>query len=235
MKVLSIGNSFSEDSQRYLHRIAKANGKDLKTVNLMIGGCSLQTHFINIQDNARAYNFHINGEITNIPVTVCDALKSDNWDVITLQQASHFSFKIDTYKPYIEKIAEWIHLRTDAKIYLHQTWAYPEHKERLSEMGFKTTEEMFNEVRASYKAAADLIRPDAVIKSGEAMLSAYREMPGSVYRDPIHASLGFGRYLLGNVWYKTLFGETPVNDISEFDEPISTEELNLIKKITDKI
>ena len=41
MKVLAIGNSFSQDATRYLHQIAKANQFDLKVVNLYIGGCSL--------------------------------------------------------------------------------------------------------------------------------------------------------------------------------------------------
>ncbi len=34
MKILSIGNSFSQDAQRYLHALAKVEGVDLKTVNL---------------------------------------------------------------------------------------------------------------------------------------------------------------------------------------------------------
>ena len=42
MKVLAIGNSFSNDAMRYLHGIAKADGVDMKTVNLFIGGCRFQ-------------------------------------------------------------------------------------------------------------------------------------------------------------------------------------------------
>ena len=55
MKVLSIGNSFSCDAQRYLHRIAKKDGVQLKTVNLFIGGCSLRTHYLNALQDAAAY------------------------------------------------------------------------------------------------------------------------------------------------------------------------------------
>lgn len=40
MKVLAIGNSFSNDAMRYLHGIAKADGLDMKTVNLFIGRLS---------------------------------------------------------------------------------------------------------------------------------------------------------------------------------------------------
>ena len=38
MNVLSIGNSFSQDAQRYLHRIAKVDSFTLNTFNLYIGG-----------------------------------------------------------------------------------------------------------------------------------------------------------------------------------------------------
>ena len=42
MKLLSIGNSFSQDAHNKLHALAKANGVTLETVNLYIGGCSLE-------------------------------------------------------------------------------------------------------------------------------------------------------------------------------------------------
>ena len=41
MQILSIGNNFSQDAQRYLHQIVDADGEALKCVNLMIGGCPL--------------------------------------------------------------------------------------------------------------------------------------------------------------------------------------------------
>lgn len=99
MKVLSIGNSFSQDAQRYLHRLAKHEGVELKTVNLYIGGCSLQRHYINMLDDNAAYDFEFNGEQTGIKVSIRQALASDDWEFITLQQASHFSGKYETYLP----------------------------------------------------------------------------------------------------------------------------------------
>ena len=66
MKILSIGNSFSQDAQRYLHRLAKQDGTELKTVNLFIGGCSLQKHYLNMLDDNADYDFEFNGEKTGI-------------------------------------------------------------------------------------------------------------------------------------------------------------------------
>ncbi len=38
MYILSMGNSFSQDAQRYLHRIAAADGVEFYICNLFIGG-----------------------------------------------------------------------------------------------------------------------------------------------------------------------------------------------------
>ena len=70
MKILSIGNSFSEDAQRYLHRLAKHDGVNMKTVNLYIGGCSLRTHYLNMLDDNPDYEFQFNGEKTGLKVKV---------------------------------------------------------------------------------------------------------------------------------------------------------------------
>lgn len=102
---------------------------------------------------------------------------------------------------------------------------------KLSEMGFKTTEEMFYSVKIAYEKAENMINPDGVIQSGEAMLKAYQLDPGIVYRDEIHASYGFGRYLLGCVWYKFLFGEAPKNNIINLDENVADEYFEIINKI----
>ena len=61
MKILSIGNSFSQDAQRYLYRLAKKAGDTFKTVNLYIGGCSLRTHYINALEDKADYWFEYNG------------------------------------------------------------------------------------------------------------------------------------------------------------------------------
>ncbi|MDD6308286.1 MAG: DUF4886 domain-containing protein [Clostridia bacterium] len=44
INILSIGNSFSQDAQKYLHQIAQADGFNLDAYNLFIGGCPLSRH-----------------------------------------------------------------------------------------------------------------------------------------------------------------------------------------------
>ena len=86
MKLLSIGNSFSTDAHFYLHRLAKLNGVDLYTANLFIGGCSLQTHWLNVTEDNAYYDYEINGNTAERKISIAEALAECEWDVVTFQQ-----------------------------------------------------------------------------------------------------------------------------------------------------
>lgn len=226
MKILSIGNSFSQDAQRYLHRLAKEDGTFIKCVNLYIGGCSLQTHYLNMLENKKAYSFEFNGQSTGIQVSITEALASDSWDYITLQQVSSLSFKIETFSPYIEELAALARKYCPkAKILIHETWAYETGSEKIRRVGFETDTEMLAAIKPSYKKAAELINADGIIPSGEALLKARELGIANIHRDSSHVSYGIGRYILALTWYKFLTGnEISNNDFSDFDEDVSEKE-----------
>ena len=56
MKILSIGNSFSQDAHRWLHSLAAAGNDNIDTYNLYIGGCTLERHWECIQNNLNDYD-----------------------------------------------------------------------------------------------------------------------------------------------------------------------------------
>ena len=93
MDILSIGNSFSQDAQRYLHQIAGADGMVLNCCNLYIGGCSLSTHHRNMLSQDKAYALEMNGVSTGFKVSLDEALLNRDWDIITVQQVSQESPK----------------------------------------------------------------------------------------------------------------------------------------------
>ena len=238
MKLLSIGNSFSQDAQRYLHRLAKNDGTDLKTVNLYIGGCSLRTHYLNMLDDNAAYDFQFNGESTALKVSIRQALASDEWDVITLQQASHLSAKQETYSPYIEELARYVRKYCPrAKLFLHETWAYEDGSDRLKNVaGYNSALEMLSDIQNAYINAAEQIGANGVIPCGTAMLRALSLGIEKIHRDTFHASLGVGRYLLALAWYKKLTGkDVSENDFDEFDEPVTKEERKIAIKAVNEI
>ena len=237
MNVLSIGNSFSEDAQRYLHYVAKSAGVGLNCFNLYIGGCSLSRHFRNMMSGERAYTLHMNGESTMLSVSLDDLLLNRDWDVITLQQASPDSPFYDRYQPYLDRLAAYVRERVPkARIVIHQTWAYEDGSNRITSLGFSSRAEMFAAVKDSYAKAAEAISADAVIPSGELLEELLRCGVTNLHRDGFHLSYGIGRYAVGMLWYHVLTGRS-VADLcySTLDVAITEREREIAKECIAKV
>ena len=233
MQVLSIGNSFAMDAQRYLHRIARKDGVELNTCNLYIGGCSLATHYRNMLSDARDYGLEANGFSTGFKVSMREALLNRNWDVITLQQASQSSPNYKTYQPYLNKIVEYVRTcAPKAKIAFHRTWAYQQESPRLQNLfGYSDHKEMFRDIVTASEQAASDIGADFILPSGDVFRALLERGIKSVHRDMHHAHLGIGRYALGLTWYAVLTGRDVMdNPFCDFDIPISPEEIQIAKE-----
>jgi len=233
MKILSIGNSFSEDAQRYLHSVAKAGGDDFYTVNLCIGGCSFERHSENLKENNRAYVFQENGVITERLMTLEEGVTLEAWDVITIQQVSTHSFIEESFYPYIFELVEFIRQHAPrAKLIIHETWAYAEGCDRINEVfGEPSSEKMQLAIRKAYDRAKTEVGADAIIPSGDMLLKLAKSGVGEIYRDTMHASLGLGRYALSLLWYRSLTGKSVLdNGFTELDEPITDKEILTAKK-----
>ena len=231
MKILSIGNSFSMDAQRYIHRISELNANPIKTVNLYIGGCSLRTHYFNMLENNKKYEFQFNGEVTRLPVTIKDALMSDEWDYVTFQQASHYSPIWETYEPYLSELSAYVkRYAPQAKQIIHQTWAYS--AEHIIKRGMTgTREDMFNSLCECYDKAAKEIGADGLIPTGKLVERLIINGIDTPHRDGYHLSLGAGRLAAGLLWYCFFTGANPDEVILPTpDEPVSDEEIAIIKK-----
>lgn len=234
MNVLAIGNSFSQDATRYLHGMARAAGVDLTVVNLYIGGCSLSRHFRNRRSGERAYELQVNGERTGFFVSLKEALTNRDWDVVTLQQASQDSTRYETYQPYLGELAAYVRKNVPkAKLFIHETWSYEQGSDRLTQkMGYTHQKEMYEDLHAAYKKAAEDIHADGIIPGGTLFQQLLSAGVPKVHRDSFHASYGLGRYALGLLWLKTLTGvDVSENSFSDFDEPISAEEIKLVKEL----
>ncbi len=238
MNILSIGNSFSQDAQRYLHGIAKKDGFALNTFNLYIGGCPLSLHYRNMLSEQNAYTLEMNGESTGFKVSLKEALLNRDWDVVTVQQVSGKSICYETYQPYLDKIAEYIRLcAPKAKIAIHQTWAYEQDSHRLNvELGYESHTDMFKDIKVSYEKAAKAIKADFIIPSGELFQKLIASGIEKIHRDTYHASYGTGRYALGLLWYAILTGNNiSGNTFSDFDEEIPVSEIGTVKQCVEKI
>ena len=231
MQILSIGNSFSQDAQTYLYRMAK----NMFSVNLFIGGCSLETHFRNMMGDKNAYSLEICNLRTGFSMSIKEALLSRAWDVITIQQASPQSYKYDNYFPYVEELAAYVRkMCPRAKLYIHETWGYETGSEKIEKHGFRTMEEMSEKVFETYARVAEKIGADGIIPSGHGLLALHKAQDKPVHRDGSHADLGIGRYMLGCIWYETLTGKLAPENFSDFDVEVTPEEAALVREVAHK-
>lgn len=232
MNILAIGNSFSDDATRYLYAVARADSYPLHAANLYIGGCPLSLHHKNMLTGERAYTLGYNGHLTGFPVSLQEGLTNREWDVITLQQASHESFNPATYTPYGEELADYIRrLCPSARLIVHQTWAYERDSERLHQIaGYDRAQDMLADVVHAYATFARRIHADGIIPSGEMFGALLQNGMERVHRDTFHASLGAGRYALALLWYRMLSGRSVIgNALRDFDQPIDEHTITLIQ------
>ena len=58
IRVLAIGNSFSQDAvEQYLYELAHAQGDSLVIGNAYIGGCSIDRHYTNLVKDSALYAY----------------------------------------------------------------------------------------------------------------------------------------------------------------------------------
>ena len=213
LKLLSIGNSFSQNAQQYLYGICASEGIDIYNANAYIGGCSFERHYNNMVSGERAYRYDIRGvESTDPHVSLEYAVTKEKWDVITLQEVSSRSYDVNKFEPYMSALAAYVREKQpEARIYLHMTWGYASDAPDLADHGFTTQGEMYERIKVAYAEAKKIIGADGIIPSGEVM-QRLSDLGYVVHSDTHHASAGIANYALGLVWQKALFGRSPMGN-----------------------
>lgn len=130
LKVLAIGNSFSEDAvENYLYELVEAAGKKIIIGNLYIGGASVAQHEKNSRENRSVYDYR---KIENkyvfsnsLNYSIADGLADEDWDYISIQQVSPNSGRYEVTMEHLPQVLAYIQNHAPkAKILWHQTWAY---------------------------------------------------------------------------------------------------------------
>lgn len=213
MKILSIGNSFTQDSTALLQLLTDK----ITARNLYIGGCSLDMHAANIENDAAKYELQENGEkMQNALVGVKEALISDKWDYITVQQVSGRSGVYESFYPYLGELLDYVRKYSDAEIVLHETWSYEIGSGHPDFAIYNSDrEQMAQVIKETYEkvSAKENLR---IIRVGEAVQNLrakpsfdYKNGGLSLTRDGFHLSLSYGRLLAASVWCKFFTGEIP--------------------------
>ena len=136
LKVLMIGNSFSQSVLSYLPRIVKAEKKhNLLLAQMMIGGCTLNRHIAELKKAEDDPNYKPYG--TNYQkrrrVNLPEMIKAEKWDIVTIQQGSHESWNKEKFQPAANELIAYIRKNApQAEIVVHQTWSYRNSDGRIS-------------------------------------------------------------------------------------------------------
>lgn len=212
LKILAIGNSFSDDAMEHVYQVAKDAGvESIKLGNMFIGGCSLATHLNNAQNNKGAYTYrtNTNGTWSSVnSVSIKTAVESDDWDFITFQQVSGYSGIADSYNDLYELIKIVEPLNPSARLAWHMTWAYK------TGSGHADFAKYNNDQMTMYNAIVNAVNTkiltidniEVVIPSGTAVQNVRTSFIGDTTRDGYHLSYGIGRYIAAMTYIKALTG-----------------------------
>ncbi len=162
IKILAIGNSFSNNALEYLPILAKELGiQEIIVGKLYVGGCTVDGHWSRAQSGADYESFQVNttgdANWTTYPAgqrTLMYALELYDWDIITMQQGSPVS-GVPSSLTNLQNLIDFVNTNKtnpDAKLYWHMTWAYSQF---TSHSGFANYN---NDQMTMYNAIVDLTK-----------------------------------------------------------------------------
>jgi hypothetical protein len=216
IKILSIGNSFSEDSTYWLYDIAKSAGVDVIVGNVYFSGCSLKTHWTNALNNNATYTYYKWTSPTVVKLekqTMKSCILDEKWDFITFQQASPESGLYTTFQPYLNNLTAYVKglaRNKNVKFALNMTWAYAGNSTNVNFVNYNNDQRiMYDSIIRAYKQAATETKIDIVIPCATGIQNArtntiLRAVGDELTLDGYHLNEGIGRYIAGLTYFETL-------------------------------
>ena len=239
MKILFIGNSFSANATRYIREISEG---ELYVRNLYIGGCSLETHATNIENDTPAYEYQVDAKALAM-TSIKAALLCEEWDVVSVQQVSSLSGIYESYFPYIDTVlAEVKKYRPNARIVFHRTWAYNYGSTHPGYANYNNdTDLMERMIDNTAKQIAEKYGFD-IIPSGVAVYKGFNTPEFDIRRggetltapDTFHLSAEYGKYLAGLVLYRFFTGKSATR-VTFFPDGCDEALIKKLQKIADSV
>ena len=228
-KVLTIGNSFAENSIRFLPALAKAGGKQLILFRANLAGHSLEHHagYIKtfeadpLNPIGSPYTVPMKADGIKKKISLREALQRDVWDVVTIQQVSQRSPQYETFQPHARKLIAYIEkYAPQARILIHETWAYSSDCSRYQDPKtphLKDPETMYQNLKAAYgKLSAE--SGLGMIRVGDAFHSVITSPDPirlhGIKKDgtgDIHANAN-GQFLGAAMFYEAVFNDSVLNN-----------------------
>ncbi len=222
LRILAIGNSFSDDATQYLPDLLEAAGiHNVILGRLYIGGCTLERHCKEYETNGHEYVYLKSTK--NKWETVkkykegrfMDGLGDEPWDIITMQQGSPKSGRWDSYDPWLGNLIGIVRKECSnpkAAIVWHQTWAYSRTYTNRNFANYAYDQQyMFDSIQLCVDKAREQYNIPVVIPSGPAvqmLRGTWLNTDKNLTRDGFHMSYREGRYATACVWFEALIKPT---------------------------
>lgn len=162
IKILAIGNSFSQDATYYLYQVLKDGGfDDIIITNLYISGCSLDTHYTNATSNTAAYEHqkNTNGEWTKLDnISIKSAIESEDWDYITIQQSSGSSGVNSSYGNFENLEGSALYTLKNVILTPHSAGSFSREVWRMSQYMLEESNRILNNEKAEHEVTADMLK-----------------------------------------------------------------------------
>ena len=247
-KILAIGNSFSEDGMRFLYDMLQQTGVSSNPilVNAYISGCDLYTHTQNAKSNSASYTRQTIGTRGTINwsdklFTLKNLIEQNKWDIITLQQQSLSSGKIETYNDDLDYLIDYVKryaINSNVKLGWHMTWAYADNTNLESFDDFNNNQRyMYQQI---CNAVTTKILPktefEFIIPAGTAIQNARLHF-GDFLTDPedgIHLN-NLGCYVVAVTWLKAIAGCDVAKLITPYYASATAEPVTIDKTMLEKI
>lgn len=241
LKIIAIGNSFSEDAiENNLWELLDAAGIPAVVANLYIGGCTLERHYNNIKADAPEYRYRkvVNGKTQERwNVRISEALQEEKWTHVSFQQASGVSGLYATYDPYLTELIKYVKgfVPAGATLIFHQTWAYSKDSDHGEFPVYgRRQDNMYRFiVNAVSSALADHPEITLLVPSGTAIQNARTSSMGDTFnRDGFHLEFTYGRYTAACTWFAAITG-LRASDNPWKPESVSEETAAICRKAAD--
>ena len=227
LRILGIGNSFTDDGMEYLPDLLAAAGiENVILGRISLGGCSLERHCREYAADTDCYTYrkstHNRWVTAPKKARLRDGIADERWDIVIIQQVSGKAGIYLTYGPWLGHLVEIVRLHcpnAGACIGWQQTWAYSTDSQHGDFKRYDRNQLlMYEGIITAVKQLMDETSIEVVVPTGTAIQNLRSMQPADwadVTRDGYHLNFRTGRYTAACTWFQTLVAPALGSTVTE--------------------
>jgi hypothetical protein len=239
IRILAIGNSFSEDAvEQYLYELGKDAGYELIIGNAYRGGQGLESHWKDVSTFANTFEYRKvaeGGKTNTRSRSLRSIIEDEPWDYITLQQVSQDSGRPETFEPFLTYLINYVKMyatNKDMKLGYHMTWAYSKDSSHGGFVNYGRDQmTMYNAICNAVKEKVKTHREFSfLVPSGTAIQNARTSRLGdTLNRDGFHLDYNVGRYTAACTWLEAVLRRNVLHNGYK-PEAVSAEDAEIARR-----